>query len=189
MQLHTMLHYKMLLLIFHNEASARASKTNGSKSHLIRLKCTYNLPPPTFPYCCLSLCTLLSLLERYGNASWCSLSLPMLLAVAFLGLSSYLHLCLLKWDFNLLQHAKVLIDNYLLQIWTIYTVYWLTQCKILIQMLMCPWHCIILFHAKTFSFLNELNLQYEEIVFNGWMIYSLKLIRLLTGTNKGEQTN
>lgn len=61
-----------------------------------------------------------------------------IVALASLGPGAYLQLCLLKCDCNLLQHARVLIDNYLWQIWTIYTVYWLTQCKILIQMLMCP---------------------------------------------------
>lgn len=78
-----------------------------------------------------------------------------IVALASLGPGAYLQLCLLKCDCNSLQHARVLIDNYLLQICTIYTVYWLTQCKILIQMLMCPWHCIILFHAMVFSLLNE----------------------------------
>ena len=100
-------------------------------------------------------------------------------ALTSLGPGAYLQLCLLKWDCNLLQHARVLIDNYLLQIWTIYTVYWLTQCKILIQMLMCPWHCIILFHAWFFSSKwIEFAVQGNGI-FNGWMIYSLKLRRLL----------
>lgn len=88
-----------------------------------------------------------------------------IVALASLGPGAYLQLCLLKCDCNLLQHARVLIDNYLLQICTIYTVYWLTQCKILIQMLMCPWHCIILFHAMVFSLLNESNLQYKEMAF------------------------
>ena len=116
------------------------------------------------------------LLEKCGPASLNDGLFPLkpIVALASLGPGAYLQLCLLKCDCNLLQHAWVLIDNYLLQIWTIYTVYWLTQCKILIQMLMCPWHCIILFHAMVFSLLNESNLQYKEMAFlmDGWFTAS-----------------